>query len=323
MELEDTTRRPSDQTTNITILCSNLRSIRTIGPSHTPLLIQDLWKKGMSWDEKLEPEEMRRCLELEKAFNQFDVIEVPRWTPQEYSEIHVFVDASEKALTRTILYVLRFLAKVSKEKIRNLKEFSKENSTSREYEKATQLLIKMAQSNITQKEIEHWGLRKDQNGNWRCVGRLRRTMPQIEDFPYFINKGKFAELIVKYYHEKLFHASAHYTWTKMRQRYWIPRGRAYIKKILRKICKGCAMWVVTPFEQPDFPPYPTARVTATRPFETVGVNLFGPIIIMENYAKTKRWVALFTCLATRAVHLEVMETMSTQQCVQAFRRFIG
>uniref|UniRef100_A0A1I7VP92 Integrase_H2C2 domain-containing protein n=1 Tax=Loa loa TaxID=7209 RepID=A0A1I7VP92_LOALO len=80
----------------------------------------------------------------------------------------------------------------------------------------------MAQSSITQKEIEHWGLRKDQNGIWRCVGRLRRMMPQIEDFPYFIKKGKLAELIVKYYHENSFHASVHYTWTKMRQRYWIP-----------------------------------------------------------------------------------------------------
>ncbi|VDM94209.1 unnamed protein product [Onchocerca ochengi] len=75
-----------------------------LGPVILPwkLLIQDLWKKGMSWDEKLEPEEMRRCLELEKAFNQFDVIEVPRWTPQEYSEIHVFVDASEKAVSLAV-----------------------------------------------------------------------------------------------------------------------------------------------------------------------------------------------------------------------------
>uniref|UniRef100_A0A8R1TJK1 Reverse transcriptase domain-containing protein n=1 Tax=Onchocerca volvulus TaxID=6282 RepID=A0A8R1TJK1_ONCVO len=62
------------------------------------LLIQDMWKKGMPWDENLEPEEMRRCLELEKAFNQVDVMEISRWTPQEYSEIHVFVDASEKAM---------------------------------------------------------------------------------------------------------------------------------------------------------------------------------------------------------------------------------
>ncbi|VDM94011.1 unnamed protein product [Onchocerca ochengi] len=39
-----------------------------LGPIIFPwkLLIQDLWKKGMLWDEKLEPEEMRRCLELVK-----------------------------------------------------------------------------------------------------------------------------------------------------------------------------------------------------------------------------------------------------------------
>ncbi|VDM94418.1 unnamed protein product, partial [Onchocerca ochengi] len=62
------------------------------------LTSENLWKKGMLWDEKLEPEEMRRCLEIEKAFNQFDVIEAPRWTPQEYSEMHVLVNASEKAV---------------------------------------------------------------------------------------------------------------------------------------------------------------------------------------------------------------------------------
>ncbi|VDM99973.1 unnamed protein product [Onchocerca ochengi] len=102
-------------------------------------------------------------------------------------------------------------------------------------------------------------------------------------------RSNIGGLIVKYYHEKSFHASVHYTRTKMREQYWIPHGRVYIKKILRKICKGCAMCVVSPFGQPDSAPYPTARVTATRRFETFGVNFFGPIIIMENHAKTKRW----------------------------------
>ncbi|VDO55698.1 unnamed protein product [Onchocerca flexuosa] len=83
MELEDTTRRPSDQTPNIT----------------------DLWKKDISWGEKLEPEEMRRCFELEKAFNQLDVMEISQWTPQEYTEIHVFVDASERAVGLALLAV--------------------------------------------------------------------------------------------------------------------------------------------------------------------------------------------------------------------------
>uniref|UniRef100_A0A8R1XQ47 Uncharacterized protein n=1 Tax=Onchocerca volvulus TaxID=6282 RepID=A0A8R1XQ47_ONCVO len=75
-----------------------------LGPIILPwkLLIQDLWKK-----------EMRCCLELEKAFKQFDVMEVSRWTPQEYSEIHLFVDASEKAIGLAI-YACRSSSKPCK-----------------------------------------------------------------------------------------------------------------------------------------------------------------------------------------------------------------
>lgn len=36
----------------------------------------------------------------------------------------------------------------------------------------------------------------------------------------------------------------------------------------------------------------------------------------------KKWVALFTCLVTRAVHLEVVSSLSTESCKLAFRRFI-
>uniref|UniRef100_A0A1I7V665 DUF4283 domain-containing protein n=1 Tax=Loa loa TaxID=7209 RepID=A0A1I7V665_LOALO len=97
-------------------------------------------------------------------------------------------------------------------------------------------------------------------------------MDRIEDFLYFINKGKLVELIVKHDH-KLFHASVHCTWSKMRRRYWIMDGRTYIKKILRRICKGYTMWVATPFEQPDFPPRLAVRVVGTRPFETIGLDL--------------------------------------------------
>uniref|UniRef100_A0A1I7V666 Polyprotein n=1 Tax=Loa loa TaxID=7209 RepID=A0A1I7V666_LOALO len=40
---------------------------------------------------------MRRCLELEKTFNQQEVIKVSRWTLQECFKMHVFVDASQRA----------------------------------------------------------------------------------------------------------------------------------------------------------------------------------------------------------------------------------
>uniref|UniRef100_A0A1I7VJL3 Transposase n=1 Tax=Loa loa TaxID=7209 RepID=A0A1I7VJL3_LOALO len=48
-----------------------------------------------------------------------------------------------------------------------------------------------------------------------------------------------------------------------------------------------------------------------------------PVIIKQNHANTKRWIALLTCLAIRAVILEVMGTMSAVQFVQASRKFIS
>uniref|UniRef100_A0A1I7VQE3 MAGE domain-containing protein n=1 Tax=Loa loa TaxID=7209 RepID=A0A1I7VQE3_LOALO len=72
--------------------------------------------------------------------------------------------SSPSKLIRTMLCVLRFLAKMSKEKIRSLKGFFRKKFASNEYDKVMQLIVEMAQLNIMQEEIEHWGLRKDQNG---------------------------------------------------------------------------------------------------------------------------------------------------------------
>lgn len=37
----------------------------------------------------------------------------------------------------------------------------------------------------------------------------------------------------------------------------------------------------------------------------------------------KRWVAIFTCLTVRAIHLEVVHTLSTDSCKKAVRRFVA
>ncbi|VDM97559.1 unnamed protein product [Onchocerca ochengi] len=44
---------------------------------------------------------------------------------------------------------------------------------------------------------------------------------------------------------------------------------------------------------------------------------------VKNGIVSKRWVALFTCLVTRAVHMEVMKNMSAEAFMQAFRRFVS
>jgi hypothetical protein len=71
---------------------------------------------------------------------------------------------------------------------------------------------------------------------------------------------------------------------------------------------------------------PTDRLTPSPPFTFVGVDVFGPWSITTRrtrggQANSKRWAVLFTCLVTRAIHIEIIEEMSTSSFINALRRF--
>lgn len=72
---------------------------------------------------------------------------------------------------------------------------------------------------------------------------------------------------------------------------------------------------------PLMPPIPTERVSASAPFTYTGVDYFGPLFIKAKKETQKVWVCLYTCLVTRAIHLELMYDMTTQQFLLGFRRF--
>ena len=74
---------------------------------------------------------------------------------------------------------------------------------------------------------------------------------------------------------------------------------------------------------PLMPPIPTERVSASALFTYVGVDYFGPLFMKVNRQTQKVWVCLYTCLATRAIHLEQMNDMTTHQFLLGFRRFIA
>ena len=74
---------------------------------------------------------------------------------------------------------------------------------------------------------------------------------------------------------------------------------------------------------PNMPPLPVKRVSQSTPFSLCGVDYFGPLFIKYKTETKKVWVCLYTCLVTRAVHLELMSDMSTEQFPLGFRRFFG
>ncbi|XP_055604546.1 uncharacterized protein LOC129752795 [Uranotaenia lowii] len=57
--------------------------------------------------------------------------------------------------------------------------------------------------------------------------------------------------------------------------------------------------------------------------EQIGIDYFGPLTVKVGRRTEKRWVALFTCLSSRALHLEVVPSLDTSSCLIAIRCFMS
>ena len=68
---------------------------------------------------------------------------------------------------------------------------------------------------------------------------------------------------------------------------------------------------------------PKERISNDPPFTHCGVDTFGPFTIKERRSELKRYGALFTCMASRAVLIEVTHSLDADSLfIQVLRRFI-
>ena len=138
-------------------------------------------------------------------------------------------------------------------------------------------------------------------------------------------KGWITTLIVRDYHQKGGHAcGTNHTLSEVSQRFWILSAREAIREVESK-CNQCAYARAKAANQ-QMAPLPISRLGAPyRAFLRMSVDYAGPfeVIMGRGRKRAKRYLCLFTCLLSRAVHLEMAFSMDTDSFLNAFFRMIN
>ena len=118
-------------------------------------------------------------------------------------------------------------------------------------------------------------------------------MSEITKFPYLLPSiHLFSHLIILNVHVTLYHAGTSATLTALRQTYWIPVARHYIKSILHHYVT-CNRVLGKPYLAPDPPPLPYLRIQDVHPFTYTGVDFTGVLYVRHGKQEVKVYLNLF------------------------------
>ncbi|XP_055590945.1 uncharacterized protein LOC129743026 [Uranotaenia lowii] len=159
----------------------------------------------------------------------------------------------------------------------------------------------------------------------RLGGRLANSNETVDvKHPIVLPaRHPFTRLLLEHYHLKMLHAAPQLLLATIRLQYWPLGGRSIVRQVVHN-CLRCYRQKPKTVEQ-FMGELPAARVTVSPPFSKAGVDYFGPIYVCPGPRRpaVKAYGALFVCLCTKAIHLELVTDMSTEKFIQALERFIG
>ncbi|XP_033243277.1 uncharacterized protein LOC117186505 [Drosophila miranda] len=164
----------------------------------------------------------------------------------------------------------------------------------------------------------------DGHGVLRAYGRVDAAlcMPYSARRPIVLShKYSLTEMIVHHFHAKMKHQNVDATIAEIRTRFWITKLRRVLRMTI-SACNVCKLHRARA-APPIMGPLPKDRLEANGwPLKNTGLDYFGPLLVKVSRHTEKRWVALFTCLTTRAIHLELAHDLSTDSCIIAIRNFV-
>ena len=197
-----------------------------------------------------------------------------------------------------------------------------------ELQEAELLWIKDAQKEIQVRalngEFKMLSPFKDENGVIRVEGRVDKALVSYETrHPILLpNKHWISYLITRHMHQ-YGHCGIAAMAAKTKQNFWILRAHDLAKRIKFQ-CVFCREMELKA-ETQVMADLPRLRLTPyTTPFYNTSCDYFGPYNVKIGRNKsTKHYGVIFTCLNTRAVHLELAVDYSTMEYIQLLRRFFA
>lgn len=167
----------------------------------------------------------------------------------------------------------------------------------------------------------------DALGVLRVGGRLANSQLTFEaKYPIILPKNnQLTRLIIAQAHDETLHGGQQLTMAHLRQEYWILGANQSVRKHIHQ-CTTCVRYRATTRTQ-LMGNLPTDRVTPSRAFSHTGIDYAGPIWLKTSRLRTakmeKGYIAVFVCLATKAIHLEAVSELSSNACIAAINRFVA
>ena len=158
-------------------------------------------------------------------------------------------------------------------------------------------------------------------------GRLQTAVLDYDQKHQVIlpSKCHLSELVVQHEHLRLLHGGTQLMHSSLRQRFWITTGRTLCRKVTRSCIKCFTMQAASASQLMGN--LSSLRVNPARPFLNCAVDYGGPFLIRQggrrSKTKVKCYAALFICLVTRAIHIELVSDLTTESFMAALRRFMA
>ena len=165
-----------------------------------------------------------------------------------------------------------------------------------------------------------------QEGLLLVGGRLgRSSLPSLQRNPIILSsRDRITRLLFEHVHISMSHCGPTLLLSQVGLQVYVPGA----KRLAREVCQGCILCkrAAPRSHQQKMGQLPPPRVEISLCFVHTGVDYAGPFSLKTGHPRrpieVKGYLAVFVCLATKAVHFEVVSSKTTEAFVATFKRFI-